>query len=111
MQCFDSLFITKKCYLVIFGRITEKFASTLWLIVAVLTLVCCALECSSRQSRLSVWRQSQLKLINIYNFLNLRLSNHTHIKVRSTLFLLSLKLPVQQIHVVSLSLLHKLLIV
>ena len=112
MQCFDSLFITKKCYLVIFGRITEKFASTLWLIVAVLTLVCCAPECSSRQSRLSVWRQSQLKLINIYNFLNIRLSNHTHIKIiGSTHFLLSLKLPVQQIHVVSLSLLHKLLIV
>ena len=77
MQCFDSLLITKKCYLVIFGRITEKFDSALWLIVAVLTLVCCALECPSRQSRLSVWRQSQLKLINIYNFLNIRrLSNH-----------------------------------
>ena len=59
MQCFDSLLITKKCYLVICGRITEKFDSALWLIVAVLTLVCCALECPSRQSRLSVWRREE----------------------------------------------------
>ena len=61
-----------------------------------------------------VWRQSQLKLINIYNFLNIRLSNnflYQYYFFWSANVQLSLKLPVQQIHVVSLSLLHKLLIV